>query len=120
MGIISKLLHGSSEDKIEFKHKLKSAQQDKKIQDLIEERSKSSNRRALEREMRDQEEAKIKIELDKINKKRNSEMWKSKNSIISGQSNILKDDRPILKEKNIFLDHKSDIPFVQQRGMFFK
>ena len=120
MGLIQKLLKGNSEDKIEFKQKLKSAQQDKKIQDLIEERSKSSNERDLLKRIEKKREDKIKIELDKLRKEDSKEMWKSKNSVLKGGTNILKEDRPILKEKNIFLDHRSDIPFVQQRGMFFK
>jgi len=120
MGLIQKLLKGNSEDKIEFKHKLKAAQQEKRIQDLIEERSKSSNERDLINRMKKKREDGIKVELDKLRKEDSKEMWKSKNNILKSQKNILKNDRPILREKNIFLDHKSDIPFVQQRGMFFK
>jgi hypothetical protein len=100
MGIIQRLL-GKSEDKVEFKKKFKDAQQDDKVANLLEERKKSSNRRELERYMKEQEEAAIKLELDKIHKKQNSEMWKS-NTVLKGGTIILKEDRPILQEKNIF------------------
>ena len=119
MGLLQKLLKGNSEDKIEFKQKLKAAQQDKRIQDLIEERSKSSNERDLINRMKKKREDGIKMELDKLRKEDSKEMWKSKNNILKSQTNILKNDRPILKEKNIFIDHRNDIPFVQ-RGMFFR
>jgi hypothetical protein len=120
MSIISKLLKGS-ENKVEFKRKLKEAEEELKINKLLEERQKSSNRRELERYSREQEEEYIKNQLSKIHKKENSEMWKSKNSILKQKGNILKNDKPILKSKNIFKDdHKNDIPFMKKGDMFFK
>ena len=41
-------------------------------------------------------------------------------NILNSQKNIMKNDRPILKEKNIFLDKRNDIPFTKSKGMFFK
>jgi hypothetical protein len=102
MGLLQRLFKGGSEDKKEFKEKFKQAQQDDKVANMLEERKKSSNQRELERYMKEQEESQIKMELDKIHKQQNSENWKSKNSMLKGQTSILKTDRPILKEKNIF------------------
>jgi len=113
------MLSKMSENKSEFKAKLKQAQEDLKIQKTIEERAKSSNERELERYMKEQRELKIKNELDKIHKTNNSEMWKSKNLILGQKTTILKDDRPILMEKNIFLDNKTKVP-ITNKGMFFK
>lgn len=120
MGIIQKLVNGIKGDKKEFKLKLKQAQEEDRIARIIEERNKSSNRRALEREFREQEELRIKQALDKINKKRNKEMWKTKKTILSEPTTMLKDDRPILKEKNLFMQN-NNIPFVKGgNSMFFK
>jgi len=107
MGLLKRLLKGSSEEKSEFKAKLKQAQEDDRIVNLIEERKKSSNRRALEREIRDREEAQIKVALETINKQKNKEMWKTKNTILGEKTTILNNERPILKEKNIFTNNKN-------------
>ena len=121
MGLIQKLLGKSSENKAEFKAKLKQAQQEDKVERLITERAKSANQREVERYVKEGEEAEYKKILDEIRHKNNSEMWGSKGkNILNSQKNILKNDRPILKEKNIFLDKKNNIPFVQGGGMFFK
>jgi len=118
MGLVQDLLKGIGKNKSEFKERLKEAQAQDKIQSTIEERKKSSNQRELERYMKEEEEKRIKQMLDKINKKRTRDQWKS-NSILSKGKSILKDDRPILKEKNIFTN-KHNIPFVNGGGMFFK
>lgn len=119
IGLLQRLIKGSSENKEEFKKKFRDAQENLKIEKTIEERQKSSNRRELERYLKEQEEINIKKELDKIHKKQNSELWKSPNSILNQKTTILKNDRPILMEKNIFLDNKTKIPISKDR-MFFK
>lgn len=117
MGIIQKLLRGN-EDRAEFKERFKEAQIEDKVATMVEERKKSSNRRELERYMKEQEEAKIKEALDKINKKRNQDMWSS-NTLLKKDNSMLKEDRPILKEKNIFQNNKN--MFNNQNSMgFFK
>lgn len=120
MGLLKNLISGLGKDKSEFKAKLKQAQEEDKIMNVIEERKKSANQRELERWHKEQQEKYIKEELDKIHKQNNKELWRSKNSILAQKTNILKDDRPILKEKNIFMDNRNDIPFVKKGGMFFK
>jgi len=101
------------------KEKFKEAQENMKIEKMLNERAKSSNERELEKYMKDQRELQIKCELDKIHKKQNQDNWKGNNPLKS-QTSILKNDRPILKEKNIFLDNKSNIPFMKSEAMFFK
>ena len=120
MGKIQDILSKMKENKSEFKEQLKQAQINDKINNTIEERKKSSNQRELERVMNDNNEARIKIALDKIHKKQNKDNWKS-NSILKQDTNILKNDRPILKEKNIFMDNRNKVPLQNKRqGMFFR
>jgi len=101
------------------KQRFKEVQEEDKIRNLIEQRKLSANERELEKYMKDQRELQIKCELDKIHKKQNHENWKGNNPLKS-QTSILRNDRPILKEKNIFLDNKSNIPFMKSEAMFFK
>ena len=114
MGILKNLIK-NSEEKAEFKEKLKNAQQESKINRLIEERQKSSNRRELERYIKEQEEMKIKQTLDQIRKKNNKEMWKSENLILAQPATMLNEDRPILKEKNIF--HNNQNMFTKKHSI---
>jgi len=105
-----------SEKKAIKKAKFKEAEENMKIQDLLEERQKSANRRELERHIKEQEEMQIKRELDSIRKKQNHDNWKGTN-MMKGNS-ILKNDRPILKEKNIFKQTKANN--LISPGGFFK
>ena len=127
MGLLQKLLGKTSEDKIEFKKKFKEAQQEQKIQRLIDERSMSSNERELLSIQKKEREAQILEELKKIRKQENKDNWKS-NSILTKWASMLKDDRPILKEKNIFktskkmvVDNRNKVPLqTKDKGMFFR
>ena len=74
-----------------------------------------------------QREESIKEELDTIHKQQNKDSWKGTMSL--KQKDMLKDDRPILKEKNIFMakqskgmaDNKNKVPLQNKRqGMFFR
>jgi len=106
MGLLKNLLKGSG-DRKEIKEKLKQAQQDRKVENMVLEREKSANQRELERYIEERREAQIKEQLDKIHKRQNQENWKSKNMILGGKTTILNNDRPILKEKNIFHGNKN-------------
>lgn len=125
MGLLQKLFKGMSEDKKELKAKFKEAEQNEKIQHMLEERKKSSNQRELERYIKEKEESQIKETLDKIHDKQNKENWKGKmifkghKSILKDDMSILKNDRPILHKKNIFLNNKTNIPMAGGQ-MFFK
>ena len=119
MGIMD-LVRKISEKKHEKSKKFKEMQEDDRLNTMLEERKKSANLRELEKFYKDQEEAKIKLELDKIHKQQNSEMWKSKHGVLDKGISITRNDRPILKEKNIFMDKKNNIPFVKGEQMFFK
>jgi len=110
-----------SEKKSIHKQRFKEAEEEMNIQKTLEERQKSSNRRELERYYKEKEEAQVKVELDKIRKKNNQEMWSSgSHNILKQKNDILKNDRPILKEKNIFLKGRNDIPLSNGGDMFFK
>ena len=74
----------------------------------------------MERYYHDKHEEQIKAELDYIRKKKTKETWNSPHKILDNGTSILRDDRPILMEKNIFLDNKTKIPFVKGgNNMFF-
>ena len=113
MDMIRKL----GENKKALRERMNEVQQERKIQKVLDGREKSSNQRELERHIRDAKEADIKKQLDEIRTQKNHENWKGNN--FKGKATMLKDDRPMLKEKNIFLDNKSKNPMTQQR-MFFK
>jgi len=66
----------------------------------LEDRQKSSNERELEKFMKEKREEDIKRQLNEFRNKQRNEMWRG-NSILK-QKSILKNERPILKEKNIF------------------
>lgn len=106
MGILQNMLKGSGKKK-EFKEKLRQAQEDLKIEKTLEERSKSSNKRELERYIREKEEEEIKETLNKIRKKQNKDNWKSPKLILKEKTTMLNNDRPILKEKNIFNNNEN-------------
>ena len=116
MGLLKNLVKGIGEDKKVVKAKLREVEQDMRIQKILEERSKSANRRELESYMKEKEEEQIKVALDKIRKEKTQEVWKGKHSLLKSQTSILKNDRPILKEKNIFKGNKNI--FANQGGMF--
>lgn len=114
---IKELLQRWKDNRQASSAKFKEMQEEQRLQKMLEERQKSANQRELERYMRDQKEKMIKEELEKIHTRQNKENWKGNN--FGGKATMLKDDRPILKEKNIFLDKKSKNP-VTQRRMYFK
>jgi len=119
MGLLQKLLKGGN--KKEFKAKFKAVQEEDRIMEMVEERKKSANRRELERYMKEQEESQIKEALNEINKRRNKENWSSKKKILDGGTSILRDDRPILKEKNIFANNPNMFKANNKNSMgFFK
>lgn len=105
-----------SDKKREKSDSFKKMQEQDRLEEMLLERKKSANRRELEKHMRDQEEAEIKRQLDIIHKKQNKDNWKS-NSILKGGSSILKNDKPILREKNIFKNNKSNM-LVNSEGLF--
>ena len=123
MGLME-MIRKIGENKKEVKQRMTEAAQDRRIQKVLDEREKSSNERELERHMRDEREAQIKLKLEQIRNQKNHENWKGNN--FQGKATMLKDDRPILKEKNLFkqkknafLDNKSDNPITKKR-LFFK
>jgi hypothetical protein len=84
------------------KEKYKEAEEEMKINKLLEERSKSNNKRELERFYREEEEEEIKKALEHIRMKKQRELWSGKNAMINQKTTILDKGNPILKQKNIF------------------
>ncbi len=125
MGIVQNLIKGMGENKKEIKLKFKEAQQNLKVQTMLEEREKSSNQRFLEKHFREKREEKFKEEVDKINMQHSKDSWKGKlifkghKSILHEDTKILENNKSILGKTNIFLDNKSNNP-LSGRSMFFK
>lgn len=120
MGFIKNLLKGMSEDKKEIKLKFKEAQQNQKVQHMLEEREKSANQRELEKHYEEQKEKLITEQLEVVRKKQREDTWKGK-SILKGHKSILHEDKKafandksIMFQKNIFLDNKTKIPISKQ------
>jgi hypothetical protein len=127
MGLIQSIANKISGEKGDFKRRFKEAQENQKIEKLLEQRNKSSDERELESHLKRMREDDIKSKLEKIHNQQNKDNWKS-NSILSQKATMLKNDKPILKEKNIFkneknlfIDNKNKIPIQKERkGMFFR
>jgi hypothetical protein len=98
-----------AENKAETKKKFKAMQEQDRLENMVEERKKSSNRRELEKYYKDKEEAEIKVALEKIRKQKTKEAWKPKNQILKQKTTMLNEDRPILKERNIFKNKKQKL-----------
>lgn len=118
---ISEMIRNLGKNKKEFKEKLKQAQEEDKIQRVLEERKKSSNQREVERYMKEKEEEEYKMILDRIRKRKNRDLWSSSSgNILKQRTNVLHGGRSILKEKNIFTS-KGDLHLMDQKGgMFFQ
>jgi hypothetical protein len=96
------------EKRREKKLQLKQMEEQVRMEKLVEEKQKSSNERELERFLKEKRENAIKKQLDAFRKERQKQMWRD-NKILSGKMpsgkpTMLKNDRPILKEKNIFVN----------------
>jgi len=119
------LIKRISQKKSERSQKFKELEEDYHLQKMLEERQKSSNQRELERYMKENHENNIKRQLDIIRKVKTQEAWKDSsilnggNKILDTNSQILKNDRPILKQKNIFKE-KQTKPLLNNNSMFFK
>lgn len=75
-------------------------QHEDKLQTRLQERKKNSNERELEKYMEEDRQRRIKVALDNYREQRKKEFWEN-HSLDKGRS-ILKNERPILKEKYIF------------------
>ena len=115
MDIIKKF----TEKRNETSEKFKFAQEERKIQQMLDDREKSANERELERYMKQKREDEIKEQLKIIHHKQDKDNWCS-DSILSTKPTILNNDRPILKEKHIFMDKKNNIPIKNNTMGFFK
>ena len=100
---IMDVLKKISGNKAESSKKFKDMQEDRRLQNILEQREKSSNERELENYMKREREKKIKEQLDIIHKKQTHDAWKG--NLMGEKMNILNEDRPILKEPNIFMNN---------------
>lgn len=91
----------------QYKYAFKDEQARRKIQRILDERQKNANERELERYIEEERQEKIKKALEHYRKQRKRDFWKS--NTMNGGWDILKDDHPILKQKNIFKMSKTTI-----------
>ncbi len=122
---IMDVLRKMGKNKTESSKKFKDMQEQDRLDTMLEERKKSANERELDKHFKDKREEDIKEKLDVIRKKRNRDTWKGESILKGGKSilhtdkNALSSGKSILKDKNIFLDHKANNPITQE-GMFFR
>ena len=95
--LVSKLMHR----KEEYKQELMEAERQRKIQKILDDRSKNSNERELERFMEEDRQKKIKYHLEKYRKMKRDEWWHGKQML--NEKYIYKKERPLLKERNLFV-----------------
>jgi hypothetical protein len=111
MGLMN-IIKRMADKKSERSEKFKQMEEDYRLNKMLMDRQKSSNERELESIMKKKREENIKNQLDKLHKQETKKMWRD--SSVLKSSNLLKedikicrDDRPILKQKNIFTNKKN-------------
>jgi len=97
-------------NKIGEKHRarkelLKEADDQLRVQKILEDRSKSSNEREWERFKKEDREEQIKIELNEMRKNRQRDIHFNHNPLDT--PNIMKAEWEVLKERNQFTERKS-------------
>jgi hypothetical protein len=112
---IKEIISAMREGKIEKNKKFHELEEDFLLRKKLEERQKSANERELERYMKEQREDSIKKQLETFRKRKQDELWHN-NFLLKKDKSILRTDRPILKEKNIFVMEKQN----NERSLFFK
>ena len=111
MGMIQNILKKMSEKKA----KIKALEEDRRVEQAVDEKMKSSNQRELEKFLKRQQEDKIKVELEKFRIKQRNETWRGNN--ILSQKNIFRGHTSVLTDnKKLFKGTKQN----QKGGMFFK
>lgn len=104
--VFKQLLQKLRESRSDDKELLHQAEREVRIQKIIEEKQKSSNLRELERYMKEDQEQRIKEELDYYRKKRDYDIKFNHNPL--NTKNITKEvEWEVLREKNQFSNNKN-------------
>ena len=129
------LVRRLGEKKAITKEKFRQLQENDKLQNMLEERKKSANRRELEAHIKKQEENQITEELRRIRKKEQSDFFSGKqNNVLQKGKSMLTDNKKLFEKgskildqknifknnKNMFFDGKNQIPITNKEHMFFK
>lgn len=101
---IKELIQKMGEKNKERKEKFKSAQEDLRIQQMLEERQKSSNERELIKLQKEKREKLIKDELIIMRKNRDNDIKFNHNPL--NTKNIMKAEWEVMKEPNQFSNTK--------------
>jgi len=123
MGLMD-VIRRMANKKSERSEKFKQMEEDYRLNKMLMDRQKSSNERELESIMKKKREDNIKKQLNAIHKQQTKDTWsdhsilKSSN-ILKEDKKIMRDNKPILHQKNIFLDNKTKIPLTGNE-MFFR
>jgi hypothetical protein len=102
---IKEVIQDWGKRKKEAKEKFKDAEEDWRINKQIEERQKSANERELERYIKEDRETAIKKRLDFARIKREEDISLNHNPL--NTKFIMKSDKQILKNRNVFADNKN-------------
>ena len=81
--------------------RFKEAEEERKINRLLDEREKSSNERELERYWKEKREERIKQQLDIVRKQKTRELWES--NMFRNNKNIIKGHDKIMTSDNMFM-----------------
>ena len=96
--LLSNLLHKNN--------RVKELIEEKRAERLAEQREKNSNERELERYYEEKSQENIKKQLEHFRKQKQRDNWKT---TINKDKYMFHDDRPILKERNIFKNNRSNL-----------
>ena len=100
MGFIDKLREWNARNQ-EKKMMFQQMQEQRRMEQMVEDRMKSANERELEKYLKEQREARIKQQLNSFREKRKKESWRSAN-MFGGKATMLNQDKQILSGDNQF------------------
>jgi hypothetical protein len=103
---ITEIIENMREKKREKKELMRKADEQMRVEELLQERKKSANERELERFWKEDREEMIKLQLDEMRKKRDRDIKFGHNPL--NTPNIMKSKWEVMKEKNMF-NNKSNM-----------
>lgn len=97
---IKEIIANMTEKRNEKRKKFHEMEEEFLMQKKLEDKQKSANERELERFMKEKREEAMKKQLERFRKEKQEEFWHGHQILDKGKG-ILKDDKPILKQKNV-------------------
>jgi hypothetical protein len=97
---LKEIIENMRERKKDKKELIRKMDEQLKVEELLQERRKSSNERELERFWKEDKEERIKLQLEEMRKKRDKDIKFNHNPL--NAKNIMKSQWEVMKEKNMF------------------